>query len=412
MGEFGVRGREYWLVAAIIVAGFAINLALRESEFVGADSASYLAFARDGLNWHYWLEPQAVHQTYFPVGYPMVLTLLLLPNPESTLIPQLFFMICASLISFLTWFLARPLGKATRITTIVVVTLSPTLAWMTRHNGYEMLDAMLITVSLALLWPGVRVVGKQHWWVALIAGAFMGLGFLAQPSVLAIAAVLAFIAFRRGFIAGVAYAVSFAVLPLAWAIRNGFVLHSFKPFASNGPLAFWHGNNWTTQTGGVQESLILPPPQYPVNSDGLLRAGIDFIVTQPEAAFSLFLKRMMRLLEPTHIYLGDGPGKLNWGLHVYAITFSSVGVLLFCAWAFGRLWIKPPEIPAVGVPAAVVLAFFVSYFPFQSEQRYLTPILPLALMVSVATALALGQRILRRGGDASFTPVRQSSLRC
>ena len=138
------------------------------------------------------------------------------------------------------------------------------------------------------------------------------------------------------------------------------------------------------------------PPKTPGFSS-LYAAGMHFTVTQPEAAFALFLRRVARLLEPTYIYRDALSGHgLNVLLHWALIALTGVAVLLFMVYVCGRIWTKPPVVPPVGVPAIAVLCFFVGHLPFQAEPRYMLPLVPIALSVSVPTLVWLARRLRSR----------------
>ena len=103
---------------------------------------------------------------------------------------------------------------------------------------------------------------------------------------------------------------------------------------------------------------------------------------------------MVRLLEPTYFYpdLSSIKGA-NLALHVAMIISSIIGASLFAAYIFGRLWIRPPLIPAVGPIALIVVLFFLVHVPFATETRHTKPIVPLALCVAVPTFVFLMRKL-------------------
>jgi hypothetical protein len=294
------------------------------------------------------------------------------------------------------WALTHHLTRLTRLTTMGAIAISPSVIWMSQNNGYEMVIAFLACSALTIAWKGPRL-PRQSRMVSyggpVIAGLFIGTAVLTEAPALAFIPILAFLTFTWGRVQGLLFLLAGALLPALWTLRNILILGRWSPLSTNGPLVFWHGNNGVTTTGGVQEALILPPP----GTTSLTDAAITWILSQPEAAFSLFLRRVMRLLEPTYMYrdISDVAG-VNLLPHVYAICFSSIGILLFVSYAFGRIWVRPPILPKVGPAALFVLSFFLFFLPFQAEPRYLAPVVPVALAVAVPTAFALWRRVSTR----------------
>lgn len=360
---------------------------LYQEDFSGPDAQSYLTFARAAQTWGYFIDPHAFEGNFFPMGYPTVLGLTFHISNGSSLLYQVMSTAMALAVVLCVWLVCRPMTPVIRLSTTAVVAVSPALLWMSQNNGYEMLLSFLITVSFAL------ILRNGLTWIpspvsCSIAGLMMGLALLCQSKVIALVPVFVFLAWRWGkgwilFVAGL------GVLPLMWSIRDAFVIGSLSPFSTNGAMGVWLGNNPFTQTGGVVASMPPKPPGF----SSLIAASAHFVATQPEAAYSLFTRRLARLLEPTYIYRDQlSPHGINSGIHFLFIVFTVAAVTLFCAYAFGRLWAKPPVLPRVGAAASLTLCFFLVHFPFQSEPRYMLPIVPIALIVSVSTAFSLWER--------------------
>ena len=374
-----------------IILGVAIVLGfiMRDPNFNGADAVSYNTFALDAQDWSYWLDPQAFYETYFPMGYPSLLALAVKLSPGSYWAPQVISILLIPVLCLIGWVLTSHISRAARLTTMGAIAISPSVIWMSQNNGYEMLVSFLACSAFAIAWKGPRL-GSTSLLVRcggpVIAGLFIGTAVLTEAPALAFVPLLAYLTFAWGRVQGLFFVSSAAILPAIWTLRNIVILGRWSPLSTNGPLVFWHGNNGVTTTGGVQEALIPPPPGTTTLTD----AAITFILSQPEAAYSLLLRRVMRLLEPTYMYrdISDVAG-VNLLPHVYAIAFSAVGILLFVAYSFGRLWVGPPTLPRVGPAAVFVLSFFAFFLPFQSEPRYLAPVVPVALAVAVPTAFAL-----------------------
>ena len=387
MNQSQFKKGELWALLAVLVLSTTLMSLLLQKDFTGPDATSYLGFARSAQLLGYFFDPIAFEGNFFPMGYPTVLSLTLQVTHGSTLLYQVLSIGMGLSVVICLWFVCLPMRPTVRLTITSVVALSPALMWMSQNNGYEMLLCFLITVSFAL------VLRQGFIWLPLlpsgaIAGVCMGLAMLCQSKVIAIIPVLAFLAWkpvkRR-----VLFFIGLVILPISWSIRNVFVTGSPSPFSSNGEMGIWLGNNPFTQTGGVVASMPPKPPGF----SNLVIASAHFIYTQPETAYSLFTRRLARLLEPTYLYRDqlahDG---VNVALHWLFIAFTFSAVALFCAYAFGRLWTRPPVLPQVGAAASLTLCFFFVHFPFQSEPRYMLPIVPIALVVSVSTAFSLSER--------------------
>ena len=150
------------------------------------------------------------------------------------------------------------------------------------------------------------------------------------------------------------------------------------------------GNNSTTVTG---QNVISAPP-IPSGFTSYYAAGFDFIISQPERAYSLLLVRMVRLIEPLYFYPDwSGIKGANFALHVLMIILSLSGAALFMAYLIGRLWVRPPAIPEVGPIAILVVLFVLVHVPFATEARYTKPIVPLALCVAMPTFVYFVRKI-------------------
>ncbi len=131
--------------------------------------------------------------------------------------------------------------------------------------------------------------------------------------------------------------------------------------------------------------------------------ALSFYLTQPEAAFALILRKTARLLEPVFIYPSPeffvGQSVL---IHWFTIAMTIVVLVLFAAFVFGRLWVRPPTIPAVAPIAAFALLFGLVHLPFLAEPRFRVPVEPLLICVAVPTLFAL---VIRYRRTARTSPV-------
>lgn len=390
------RGEATLLGSALVVA-LAIHLLLLDPLFNGPDATSNFIFATSGQDWSYWLDPQAFLQYLFPMGYGSFLALVTRFSGGSFLPVQLIQIAMGLSMALMGWFLTRHISRVVRVATFVAIALSPAVFWLSMNNGYEILISFFMMFALTLLWGfGGHPSGSDSLWRRAapgLAGLAMGLGMLCQGKIIIVMPVLIYLVWRRGRVQTLVFLVVAAIPPALWGIRNHFVLGRWNPFNSSSEVVIWMGNNWTTKTG----EYVQKPPPLPAGFSSYYEASANFIVSQPERAFELLLFRMARLLEPAYLYPDFGGIKgANIALHFLLIAIAIVGVLLFAAYAFGRLWVGPPAVPPVGLIAVCVLLFALVHIPFATETRHLQPIVPVALAVVVPTAVALVGRLRNR----------------
>jgi hypothetical protein len=251
-----------------------------------------------------------------------------------------------------------------------------------------------MVASVSALWglggtpPVIR--NKFQRTLPAIAGFSMALCMMCQGKTIIVIPVLMYLAWKWSKTQAFLFTACSFSLPLVWAVRNHFVLGRWNPFNSSSDIVFWMGNNPTTKTG---EYVINPPP-LPSEFTSYYSAGLDFIINQPERAYSLLLVRMVRLIEPMYFYPDWLSVKgANVALHLLMILLSLTGATLFMSYFMGRLWIRPPSIPSVGPIAVLVILFVLVHIPFATEVRHTKPIVPLALCVAMPTLVYLFRRI-------------------
>jgi len=75
-----------------------------------------------------------------------------------------------------------------------------------------------------------------------------------------------------------------------------------------------------------------------------------------------------------------------------------VGFLLYVV---GRIWLSSPPLPPIGFLAAIVAMFYAINLPFIAESRFMAPLLPLAVIIAVATFLSLLRKISAQRSSSS-----------
>ncbi len=394
--------REKFEIAAIALFSFVLHLVAIDPTFNGPDAESNFMFAKRGQDWEWWLDPGAFWNNLFPMGYGSFLAVATRFTGGNFFPIQVLMAALGTSLALAGWLLTRHISKPARILTLAAIGLSPAVVWLARTNGYEIFLATLVTYSLTLLWwnggqpPEARGLIVRA--VPATAGLLMGLAMLTQGKVVVLMLTLGWLARRWGRRQFIAFIGSSAVFPAIWAFRNWKVLGNPYPFNSSSEIVIWMGNNWTTKTGEYQ---VIPPP-LPEGMSSYYEASIRFIVSQPEMAYTLFLRRMAHLLEPVYFYPDLGqPAIMTIALHALLIVLSGIGVLLFAAYLFGRIWVGPPVLPKVGGIALFVMSFVLVHLPFATETRHLKPVVPTALAVAIPTAVALVDVIRQRKSSLS-----------
>ncbi len=391
------KNTEIWICSVVIVVAAAIHLLVLDPAFNGPDAISNFKFAQLGQDWGYWWNPDAFWGYQFPMGYGTFLALVAHVTGGSLLLAQYIQILLALAMAPLGWFITRHMGKTVRLVTFVSIALSPSVFWLARDNGYEILISFFMLASVAALWGfgGIPPANRTKFQRTLpsIAGISMSLCMMSQGKTIIVMPVLLYLAWKWSKTQALLFMAFSFSLPLVWAIRNHFVLGRWNPFNSSSDIVFWMGNNPTTKTG---EYVISPPP-LPSGFTSYYSAGLDFIFNQPERAYSLLLIRMVRLIEPTYFYPDWSSVKgANVVFHLFMILLSVIGAALFMAYLMGRLWIRPPAIPPVGPIAILVVLFVLVHIPFATEVRHTKPIVPLALCVAMPTLVYLVRRIRSR----------------
>lgn len=385
---------ESILCLIILVIALAIHILVLDPAFNGPDAISNFKFAQLGQDWGYWWNPDAFWGYQFPMGYGTFLALVAHITGGSLVLAQYIQILLAIAMAPMGWYMTRHLGRTVRVVTFASIALSPSVFWLARTNGYEILISFFMVAATASLWgfggnpPALR--NKFQNLLPSIAGISMALCMMSQGKTIVVIPVLLFLAWKWGKKQALLFIAFSFSLPLIWSVRNHMVLDRWNPFNSSSDIVFWMGNNPTTKTG---EYVISPPP-LPSGFSSYYSAGIDFIVNQPERAYSLLLARMVRLIEPVYFYPDWSSVKgANLALHSLMILLSLTGAILFICYLFGRIWVRPPSIPSVGPIAIMVLFFVLVHLPFATETRHTKPIVPLALCVAMPTLVYLLRRV-------------------
>jgi len=390
---------ELAVVGIALLFSASIHLALIDPAFNGPDAVSNIEFGQLGQDWSWWLDPTAFHSYLFPMFYGTFFALVTKVTGGSYFLIQLLQIGMALTLALYGWYLTRHISRPARLLTLIAIAFSPAMFGLARMNGYEILLGFLVASSVVLLWgrgghPMTPSAVIRYFSLGM-SGLVFGLAMLTQGKVTVLAPVLLVLAWKWGKGPFLLFVITATAPVVAWAIRNHFVISTWNPFNSSSAVVMWMGSNPHTQTG---EYVLVPP--LPPEGHSFYSASFDFIINQPEKAFALLLRRMVRLFEPMYVYLAPDQASLfQSALHVTFMFTAILGLIFFLFYIFGRAWVRPPQIPQVGALAAMTVIFFLVHLPFATETRHLKPIVPVALCVTVPTLVALAQRLLAKRGS-------------
>lgn len=374
----------------------------------GPDLRKYAEIAALATNNEYWVDPRAFDGNYWPVGYPMFLSVIFrFLGPETGPI-QWIQLILGLSFPTLAYLVARHSGRRVGLLVAFLVAINPATISMIGNGGYEILLGLLITLSTAILFQARIPKGKARLNAiasGLIAGLAMGFAILAQNKAIVLVPILGYLAFKISSTKLIAFLVGVGIPVCAWSLRNLLVLGTFSPFGTNSAINAWIGTNPTATNGGFME-----PPPLPEGSESYWMAVIDQWLYQPEASILLLFRRFARLLSPEFIYPDIAlPAGYSTLIHFFSAAITISILIPILAYTFGRIWSAPPVLPAVGALACMWWVFALVHLPFLTETRYMGPLVPIATAIAVPTFLLASKRfqevlrkhtLMRRGNRA------------
>ena len=339
------------------------------------------------------------------MGYPSFLAIIFKVFGFNLRLVQILQVFMALSLPIFAWLLTRHTTPRIRISTLIVVAISPATFFIAHLGGYEILLSWFMCLSLVILWGvGGRPNGPRIWrngFAGICAGLALGLAFMAQNKALIVVPVLIYLALKWGWPTISAFIVGLCVPVAIWAYRNSLVLGSFSPFGKNAEINAWIGNNPNVTTGGFME-----PPPLPPGASSYWNATVNFWASQPEFTFQILGRKIARLLEPAFIYpeyqLPTGSTLL---LHTFSFLLSLLILFAFSAYVFGRVWTGPPTLPKVGALAAFYLLFLAAHLPFLAEARFRTPLEPVLAAVAVPTVFYLVAQLRPKTSRSILTRV-------
>jgi hypothetical protein len=381
--------RKYvFSLLAIFTASIVVQLVLLPGDIVGPDTWKYFTLAEMSRSSDFWADPSAFDYNYWPMGYPtFVGAIWFLTGGVNPYLIQLIQVLMAASLVFVISPFTRGFSLTVRLVSAGFVGASTSVISTAQNGGYELLLSLLLLISLGIVWgnKGVPTARSLPWNTLLMttAGTVYGLSFLVQNKTVILAPVFAIFAWRWGRKFFALFSISAIVPPLLWAWRNLLVAGSFSPFSTNGPINLWIGNNPRSVAGGFMEPLPLP-----VGSDTFEDASAAFLINQPEATVTLYLRKLARLFEPTYLYpeITAPPRGFSTILHYSTAIVALAFVFLFFACLFALIWRVGGGITVLTPLVIFYLLFVLVNLPFLAEPRYRTPHEPLLIVIGVLTA--------------------------
>jgi hypothetical protein len=383
-----------WLTF-FVLAALGIQLLLMPERLVGADMRTYASIAVQAQSFDFWKSASAFDFNYWPIGYPAFIALIwkVLGGESMRTLQFLQILIAASLVPC-AWWLAYAQGKKIRLVCAGLVCVSPSVLFLAWNGGYEILLSWLLIVALCLLWYGglsVTAPSSRRYSAKAIcfaAGISLGCAALVQNKALVVLPVLIYLASKWGRLNQMTFLLGALLPPAIWTTRNLIVMGTVSPLSSNGAVNLWIGNNSVSTVGAYMD-----PPSLDKLGGGYLSSVFHFWINQPEAAVTLTLRKLARLIEPVYVYPEmQMPMGVQSVIHYATAALGVALLLLLTAYLFGRLWTFIPMKRSV-LPLALFYAIFLMVnLPFLAEPRYRSPLEPVLICVAVPTLVAMVNR--------------------
>lgn len=402
-------GRRRWLMAAVIglqLTVATIYIALMPYHTIAGDDgwyyhqANHLATGAPIIWNHAAGSPVGGEPTaYWPIGYPIVLSLFFRLFGSHLWAGQILNLILLPGIALITYFLAKEMSDpftATRATLVAALTPSLTLI------SLALLSDLLFTfIFLLLIFLAVK---KSSIVQSVLLGICYGLAVLIRPIALFLP-ILFFIYWlkKNGQVktnlirVAWVFALGEMVL-LPWQIHNYRTFGQFVTVSNNGGQLFWMGNNPYTPCHGPMtvfiasdDTLELMKSLNEAQRDKLMfKIGLDYALSHPLRTVSIWPKKLF------YLYFRDSQ-TITWALLSYPDVFppAMLGGLYFFAdgfyYALGLasllsligIWRWEKFSPRWTLIAGTLVYFSLIFLPFITESRYHLPLLPLFAIVAM-----------------------------
>jgi hypothetical protein len=331
-----------------------------------------------------YIGPLGTPTAYWPIGYPLFLSLLYRIWPVQTIAQfanlglSIAVLICTYRILY-----KRSSETVARITVLLLAVSLSEISYVNILYS-ETLFSVLALLALTLYLDSLERISV---WSALAAGAFTGAAVLVRPVALLLPLVFVIILLRddgarmKKVMIFSACCVAILIVLAPNIIRNYNVFHHFVPVSTNGGINFWIGNNPASNGGyGVPPAL---PSAGEVELDRAgYEQGVAWIVHNPGSAVVNCCKKfaLLWLHDDQGVlssYMGTR-GPVSWGLEVAALILGNLFYLAALTLAITSVWKRRNSFTQMDYFFILLLllwtAFHLAYF---GADRFHFPMLPI-----------------------------------
>ncbi len=345
--------------------------------------------------------PTGEPTAYWPVGYPIFLSLIYRVFGSHMVIAQVLNVVLACLVTLLTYFFCRRLfDEETAKRAALINALLPSWIFISLLPNADILFSLLILTALYLTYRDSTPVNT------LLTG--LSLGFATLTRAVSVFFPIFIAAYRylterrwKGALGQMflLFLLVEAVL-FPWQVRNYRVFGKFVLVSTNGGRHVWMGNNPNASGGYMGERSFVPREVFydyslmnEIEKDRYaFRQGIKWALQNPLQAVSIWPKKVIQL------YLRDSKG-VTYGLHegfeqlppyllmAFILLAEGYYYALGAAFLLGlwMFWKKDKWSPRFGLLIGTVVYFTAIHLPFIAEGRYHMPLLPLFAMIACFT---------------------------
>jgi 4-amino-4-deoxy-L-arabinose transferase and related glycosyltransferases of PMT family len=354
---------------------------------------------------------------FWPVGWPLVLSLVFTQFGASTVVLGLFNLASAMLIGLLTLALGRRLfgSEGAARAGLLLLAVYPNAI------GYVPLALTEVFYTALLLTGCWIIVTRANRWQLVTAGLVFGIASLVKAQSMVVIPMLFAIEWLRGrelwrrfprlFAEGLLVLGVAMLTVLPWSVRNHSALGHWVLISTNGGYTLLTGNHGTatgdyTPDAPVVKELMNRPGLDEVERDAeAKRLGMAWIKANPDKFLALMPKKLMRLWLPDGeaewAYQGGAPGYERFKGLYRAVRYANqayyaVLMLAFAAAFFvmlarrrsdGQRWIGWWLLP-YGIALYPTLVCVV----FSGQSRFHYPVMPFVCMTAGWLAIHLLSR--------------------
>ena len=354
------------------------------------DAVHYVTAARElasGVGYLLRGHPSA----YWPVGYPLFLSLVFRATGSSLIAVRVIQAILSSGMIYLAYSIGRRLygrEEPARLGALLLAFIPSQITYPASMLS-EVLYASLTLAGFALFLRSLR------WPWAVASGAGFGLAELVRPVAFLLPALGALWGDRGAWLhrlrAGmIAFGVMLCVLS-PWVLRNMRVLHSPIWVSTNGGINLWMGNH-PGATGSYEFTPEMAAASRRIGNevafDAYARArAVAFVREHPTEALSLLWRKVVLLWSPDHNGVdGVFPRLRSWQRKL-SVALSDVAY--FGVWLLLIAGLAARRRPA-GLPIVMLLYYTAIYAATVAMPRYQFPAIPWLAMAAAAIAMPAG----------------------